>query len=198
MRKVTAGVLAAVLSLSIAASAFAGAGTGKYEWKASFSSTNPDSQVSPALTGPTPVYLWFLGCNTIVTGAGMTAAEMDAVLTGWTQFGFSPSNGYLNAGGALDLLLAVGSCPEGPVVAGQWTVFGASGKLRMGNSVRSGTASTVDCDPVSPLQYFWPGETRFVGCGTADMAGTLEDWGNGCTADPVDNTSWGSVKALYR
>ena len=201
MQKVTALALAAALTLGMTASALAGGGgTGSYEWKASFSNASPDSQVATAPASPTPipVYLWFTGCNTVPSGAGMSAAEMDAVLTNWTSFGFTPANGYLNAGGGLDLLLAVGSCPAGPVVAGSWTFFGTNGKVRLGKSVRSDWAVTVDCDDISPLNYAWPGQMRLVGCGTSDFAATLEDWGNGCTGDPVDSITWGNVKALYR
>lgn len=200
MRKVTVAVLAAAVALGLAASAQAGGGTGAYEWKVSFSNTDENVQVSPPLGGaPVPIYLWYTGCNAVSgAGPGMSAAEMDAVFTTWSQFGFSPSNGFLNAGSGTSLLLAVGSCPTGPVVAGSWTVFGATGKVRLARAAAGGgEATTVDCDTTTPGLFNWPDQVRLVGCGTND-AGALQDWGNGCVTDPVNPTTWGSVKALYR
>ncbi len=200
MRKVTAAVLAAIVAMGMATSVQAGGGTGAYEWAVSFSSTSPDSQVSPPLgAAPVTIYLWYTGCNAIsMAGPGMSAAEMNAEFTGWTQFGFTPQNGYLNAGNATELLLAVGSCPTGPVVAGQWAVFGASGKVRLAEGSLGGAATTVDCDTTIPGLYNWPDQMRLVGCGTSDLAASLQDWGKGCTTDPVNPTTWGSVKSLYR
>lgn len=197
MRKVTGTVVAVVMALALASSAQAGGGTGAYEWKISFSSTNPDSQVSAPLGGLGQLYLWYMGCNTDPSGAGMSAAEMDVVFTSWTPLGFTVQNGYLNAGGTTSLLLAVGSCPTGPVVAGSWFVNGPSGKVRLAPAVSTGEATTVDCNTTVPGLYLWPGQVRFVGAGTTD-AGALQDWGKGCTLDPVEPTTWGSVKALYR
>lgn len=201
MRRATVAVLAAATMLVAAVSAQAGGGgTGNYEWKASFSSTSPDSQVAAAPGTPTPmtVYLWFVGCNAAPAGAGMAVGEFDVKLTSWTTFGFNPTNGYLNALDATHLLLAVANCPAGPVVAGQWTMFGTSGKMGFIPSTSAGSANTIDCDQTVPALSIWPGEMRLVGCGTSDLAASLQDHGNGCTADPVSPTTWGSVKALYR
>lgn len=202
MRKVTAGLVAAAATLVCAASAMAGGGgTGAYEWKVSFSNTSPDSQVAAAPGSPTPMtlYLWYQGCNGATAEPGMSAAELGAFFTSWSVFGFTPLNGYLNAGDANNLLLAVGSCPVGPVVAGSWTAFGTSGKIRLGKSTSIGFwLATVDCESPVPGNWEWPGQVRAVGAGTTDLAAGLEDWGRGCTGDPVEPTTWGSVKALYR
>lgn len=197
MRKVTGAIVAVMTALVLASSAQAGGGTGAYEWKVSFSSTDPDSQVSPPLGGIAQLYLWYMGCNTVPAGPGMSAAEMDIEFTTWVPLGFTPANGFLNAGGTTNLLLAVGSCPVGPVVAGSWFVNGASGKTRITPAVSTGEATTVDCNTSVPGLYTWPGQVRHVGAGTND-AGSLQDWGHGCTLDPVNPTTWGSVKALYR
>lgn len=201
MRKASTVVLVLAVSAALAGTALAGGGSGVYDWSVSFSNARADSNLSPTLVGPTPIYLWYTGCNGVPAGAGMSAAEFDAVFEGgWSQFGFTPDpvNGFLNAGGPTNLLLAVGGCPTGPMIVGQWTVFGTSGRMRLAKAALSGEASTVDCETTPPGQWFWPEQMRFVGAATDDQATSLQDWGNGCGTDPVSPSSWGSVKSLYR
>ena len=65
-------------------------------------------------------------------------------------------------------------------------------------SVENGIAGTVDCLAPVPLLHHWPTDVRFVGFASAGYGGTRQDHGNGCTTDAVEDTSWGSLKALYR
>ena len=177
--------IAAVLAV-MAAPAFAA----DYGWTISASGTDPFVNQGPINPAPTTLFLW-LQC----TGAdGMSAAEFDAIPpAGYLNFGFTPQNGFLNAGGAGDLLLAVGGCPTGPVVAGSWTFFGSTaGQVCLLPSVRSGVNVTVDCDPVNPQQH--PNATIGYGIGSAP---TCNDGQPLCLV-AVEPSSWGSVKSLYR
>ena len=117
----------------------------------------------------------------------MSAAEFDLVPTGMTVFGFTPMNGFLNAGGPTNLLLAVGGCPSGPLVAGSMPTFDMPGDICFAPSAANGILGTVDC--VTPVPNLWSADWR----GYSNLGGPpCEDW----TA--VDDDSWGSIKALYR
>jgi hypothetical protein len=52
----------------------------------------------------------------------MTAAEFELDGT-MTVLAFEPLNGFLNAGTDTHLMLAVGGCPFGPLVAGRILVY---------------------------------------------------------------------------
>jgi hypothetical protein len=199
MKKVTKLATALVLTLAASTAAMAGGpGTGQYEWTISFSDTDPNVQTGADFAAFGTLYLWYTGCNTIPAGAGMSAAEFDAAVTGWNLVGFNTANGFLNAGTATALLLAVGGCPTGPVIAGSWTALGTAGKLALKASATNGVVGTVDCDIINPVIWSFPTNMRIAGAISAGQAGPVQDWGNGCNTDPVDSSSWGSVKSLYR
>jgi hypothetical protein len=57
----------------------------------------------------------------------MAAAECDLVGNGLSVIDFVPMNGFLSAGSGQRVLIAVGGCPSGPVVAGRIDVEVAVG-----------------------------------------------------------------------
>jgi hypothetical protein len=122
----------------------------------------------------------------------MAAAEIDPVISaGNTIAAFNVANGYLNAGTATHLLLAVGGCPAAPVRAGEWLIL----KATPVDLCPGGANVTVDC---SPDPQAWPND--FIGY--SELGTPCEDPRPGeiCLEDPfsVEQTSWGRVKQLYR
>jgi hypothetical protein len=89
---------------------------GSFAWSISSSSTDPHENIGP-LGGTASLYLW-LDCNNTGT-LGMAAAEFGLSGSGLDVVAFTPMNGFLNAGTATELLIAVGGCPRGPLVAGR-------------------------------------------------------------------------------
>lgn len=176
-------------------------GTGYYEWSISSSHDELDLNTGPDQgSGIVTLFLWFVaGC--FPNPAGMASTEFDLFAFGdFTVLAFNVENGYLNAGNATHLLMAVGGCPTGPVVAGNIlinSVGAGAGGIRLGPSVLNNVAATVDCT-VNPAAWSWPQYVRFRGFKTDGSLATLQDHGNGCTADPVDQDSWGTIKSLYR
>jgi hypothetical protein len=205
MRKTTAIVLAITMALTLAmtGAATAGSGTGVYEWRISFSDTDAGVQTAADFPGGTvqSIYLWFQGCNTGVPPGGMSAADFGiAVLGGWQFLSFNVNGpgGWLNAGSGQNLLLAVGGCPLASQVAGTISIFvTAPGAARLGRSVND-IAVTVDCASPLPSAWSWPDQVLFMGAKSNGFGGNVQAWGNGCTVDPVDATTWGTMKALYR
>lgn len=161
----------------------------KYGWTISSSATDPN--VNSGLTSPAPVSL-FLWLACAAGPDGMSAAEFNlSTPAGLLNFGFTTMNGFLNAGGSSNLLLAVGGCPTGPVVAGSWTFFGTqAGDICIVPS-GGGVRATVDCNTSVP--GVWPIEAVGYGYGTS---------GDSCREAlcivSVEPSSWGSVKSLYR
>ncbi|MEZ5066618.1 MAG: hypothetical protein R3B81_17950 [bacterium] len=96
-------------------------GANQYGWSISASSTDPfvNSGTLPDIVSN--LYLW-LHCATF---DGMSAAEFQVETDGsvFLPVAFTPQNGFLNAGTVTHILVAVGGCPSGPVVAGMWTVL---------------------------------------------------------------------------
>lgn len=88
----------------------------EYVWSISSSATDPLQNTGP-LQGFPSLYLWM---NCALPG-GSLAAEF-GVDGSLPALAFTTANGFLNAGGATSLLLAVGACPAGPVVAGHFIV----------------------------------------------------------------------------
>lgn len=168
----------------------------EYGWTISSSSSDPFVNQGPIPAAPLPLYLW-LFCSQGAppdAGPGMASAEFDLRLpAGVFNFGFTAMNGFLNAGGAGNLLLAVGGCPQGPVVAGVWNVFGSiAGDYCLVASAANGIIGTVDCSPTVPSIH----PLRQVGFG-AGVAPSCND-GQLCPPVAVEAQSWGSVKSLYR
>jgi hypothetical protein len=157
-----------------------------YAWTISASATDPLVNTGALPPGLVTLHLWFY-CS----DAGMSAAEIDPVISaGNTILAFNVANGYLNAGNATHLLLAVGGCPSAPVNAGNWLIL----KATPVDLCPGGANVTVDC---SPDPSAWPNHFR----GFSELGVPCED---SMPEDPcegpysVESTSWGRVKQLYR
>ena len=185
-------VLLAVM-LALAAPAICGA-QATYNWTISASSTNFLANTTAFVPGLNTYYLWLCFCNLpFGLQQGMSAAEFSLAMDNAANviLAFTPLNGFLNAGGATDLLLAVGGCPCGPVVAGSiLTLMNAPGQLNI-VPAPNGNKVTVDCETTPQA---WP--INWIGLGIGGP-----NTGKGfhvCHGDPVENESWGSTKARYR
>ena len=181
-------ILTILAFLGVASAPAANAQSYIYGWTISGSGSDPFLNSGSVTGAPLTLYLW-LQC---ASPGGMTAAEFDLQQpAGVANFGFTTTNGFLNAGGSTNLLLAVGGCPAGPIVAGSWTVFNTvAGSYCLVASAGTGTIATVDCDTISPSQ--WPVTQNGYGAGgAASCAEAL------CTT-AVEPTTWGAVKSLYR
>jgi hypothetical protein len=103
---------------------------------------------------------------------------------------FNPENGYLNAGSATAVLLAVGGCPMPPIRAGFFIIIDTGG-----NMVPGGARLTVDCVINDAYES---GSTGWSSDGSPVVEFTVNG-GTGCTpTTAVEGASWGSVKNLYR
>lgn len=180
-----------LLVLSVALLAAAPATAAEYAWTISSSPADPLVNTGATTTAPFNLYLW-LFCS---SPGGMAAAEFDVALPpGMLNFGFSPLSGYLNAGGASNILLAVGGCPPGPTAAGSWTFFGSTpGSFCLVNSAANGIRVTVDCDPLNPQA--WPITVRGYGYGMPPACAEILHCGDVVGTEPK---TWGGVKSLYR
>ena len=192
--------LAALMTLPSLADAQA---SGYYEWSVSSSLSEPYVNTGPdGAGGVVTYYLWYVvGCYTPPQDPnleGMAAADFGLYPLGdWQIIAFTAQNGFLNAGGSTNLLLAVGGCPTGPIVAGNILVTGTAGGIRLGIGSTPELTSTVDCT-INPAAWTWPAFVRFTGFVTDGSGLTLQDHGNGCTTIAVDESSWGEIKSLYR
>ena len=178
-------ILTILLSLSLAGTAFA---QNQYGWSISNSTTDPFSNTGTATNGVASLYLWY-ECSTL---DGMSAAEFDIAATGTvSHLATTPTNGYLNAGGASNLLLAVGGCPAGPIIACNLLVLDLPGELCIVASAANGENGTVDCQSVPTL---FPNTTN----GYSSTGGSTCVHGNPlCEPDAVESFSWGTIKGLY-
>jgi hypothetical protein len=78
----------------------------------------PHHNTDPFPLGTGQLYLWYY-CTSHPWG--LAAAEFD-VGGSIAVHSFTPMNGFTNAGDATHLLLAVGGCPGGPLLAGTFQV----------------------------------------------------------------------------
>ncbi|MFN8176383.1 MAG: hypothetical protein U0167_00490 [bacterium] len=161
-----------------------------YGWMISASQTQFDSHTGGIPSGGLAhLYLWY-ACN---VPDGMSAADLGLQATGVVFAGFSPLNGFLNAGSGTNLLLAVGGCPNGPIAAGDITVFyfGGPASLCIVNSINN-IRVTVDC--TSPTPSAWDiratGWDALVRPSCDELACVI-----GTASAPRD---WGAIKSLYR
>lgn len=157
-----------------------------YGWTISDSAIDArsNSGVNPA-GGVFTYYLW-LDC---VTADGAAAAEFDLSSTGPNLLATTAINGFLNAGGTTDLLLAT-PCATGPVAAATILAITLPGEICIVPSAANGKNVSVDC--TNFLE--WNNDTIGYGetLGAASCASAL------CTVVSVEDSSWGSVKSLYR
>ncbi|MFN8176389.1 MAG: hypothetical protein U0167_00520 [bacterium] len=161
----------------------------QYGWTISSSQSTPAANVgglTPGVLGH--LYLWY-ACS---IGGGMSAADFGLQANGVIFAGFSPLNGFLNAGSGQNILIAVGGCPPGPIAAGDITVFylGGAGSMCVVNSINN-IRVTVDC--TSPTPRAW--DLKAVGW---DALGTPACNESLCSPTAVEPQSWGGVKSLYR
>lgn len=150
-----------------------------YRWWISSSSIDAEVNSSPAPSGGLiPLYLWVAGGPDEL---GLSAAAFAFLTPGTPQFGFTPMNGFLNAGGSTDLLLAVGGCPLGPVLVGSWNVWDiATGDYTLGASTVTPSPRASDCATPDPVEHVIDVVPFHVG--------TVAN-------EPV---TWGRLKARYR
>jgi len=173
--------LGILLSIAFSTKSFAFPG---YIWTISHSAADPLVFTGSPNNGVDTLFLWFY-CSL----EGMSAAEMElASLPPGQVLAFIPVNGYLNAGDATHLLLAVGGCPFAPVVAGNILIL----HLAPLALCLEGANVTVDCsaDPQA-----WPHDRH----GYADfgLPLCLSDTSVHCGVS-VEERGWGSIKSLYR
>jgi len=169
--------------------------TFRYGWTISKSQTDPFVNTGSPTGGVENIFLWYQ-CN---VGDGMSAADLaltGSLVTGGSVLAFNVMNNFLNAGTATNLLLAVGGCPPGPIVAGNWLVFHSTpGDMCLGPGGQLFPA-TVDCsaDPSAhPVDYIGYSDTAFgPPCEHFESGGSL------CETISVEETSWGTIKGLYR
>ena len=120
----------------LAASAHADGGP--YGWTISTSNTDPYLNTSIGTGGLRTLYLWY-SCSTAMPNGpgGMASAVFRIESTGPNHLATTPQNGFLNAGSTDDLLLAVGSCPVGPVVAANLHLDDEALQWRLEQSIRN-------------------------------------------------------------
>jgi hypothetical protein len=102
-------------------------------------------------------------------------------------------NGWLNAGDATNLLLAVGGCPQGPVLVGTWAGFNVGGPIAHNFCLipsPGGVLGGVDC---SPAPSIWPLKSIGLAAGVAQACEEVL-----CPVVSVESGTWGSIKSLYR
>jgi hypothetical protein len=155
-----------------------------YCWTVSHSSTDPLVNTGFPTDGVDTLFLWLYSSS-----EGMAAAEMslDSLPPGQV-IAFNVMNGFLNAGNATNLLLAVGGCPSGPVVAGSILILHfAPLAICLG-----GANVTVDC---SSEPQAWPHD--WVGYSDVGLP-PCSSGRSGCGVTSVKDVSWGRIKGIYR
>jgi hypothetical protein len=156
----------------------------RYGWTVSGSPTNP-CQTTGNVSGVASIYLWY--CYN--SPDGVSAADISVVVNpagSALPLAFVTANGFLNAGGPSNLLLAVGGCPDGPILAGNWL---AQVILPSFEWCLGGLNSSVNCD-INPLLF--PNDHHGFGNGgfvVACVSGMDE---NCQPTTAVESSSWGS------
>jgi len=188
--------LAGAVSVFVVADAALAEGP-PYGWSISASSTDPYVNSTPFVAGIRTAYLW-LACTTPTPGGpgGMASAEFGLCASPAANviLAFSPDGGYLNAGDATRILLAVGGCPTGPKLAGSILVNCAVPGQVCICPAPNGNEVTVDCSPnPQPWGIEWVGLDQGTGQGACGQGLVT------CTKPvSVEESSWGSIKSLYR
>jgi hypothetical protein len=185
-------IVVALSCIVLPVSAFAN--TGEYGFTISGSAVSPDVNTVPFVPGLLTAFLWLKCCQLPAPlPQGISAAEFAVVSTNLANavLAFTAAGNWLNAGGATNLLLAVGGCPCMNDLAGSWLVLvNGPGSLSLGLSSTQ-TKAGVDCSPNPSL---W--DVEWVGL---DFGGGPCGKGTICQKPvSVEESSWGQVKALYR
>jgi hypothetical protein len=172
-----------------------------FGWTVSNSTTNALSNSGAIAPGPSMfagnLYLW-LYCSDNTTGmAAMECDVQELAGMGGAPTGFTPLNGFLNAGNATALLLAVGGCQPGPILAGSFSVgpdsFVPDVEICLIPSALNNRSITVQCGGQG-IQNATIGfkKTAAPSCNFLDTVQCL------MTGTPVEGASWGQIKGLYR
>jgi hypothetical protein len=161
---------------------------GPFAWTISGSDTDEFDNAIDFVPGLQTHYLWLACCSPFEgSGFGCSAAEFDLASTNPANviLTFTPTNGFLNAGGATNLLLVVAGCPCGPVVAGNILVqVSEPGGLCLVPSA-GGIMGTAACEP-DPIIYSldWQGLDFGGGsCGDGEPCVWLDLFGACCQPD---------------
>ena len=181
-------ILSVLAVLAIAPASMAA----EYGYTFSYSSTDPAVTTSAPGTPFTTisVYMW-LTCTTV---DGVAAIEF-GVNSGYAAGAgsFVPLSGAINLGSSTDPRISIGGCPTEPLLVGRWDIFevGAGGNLCTRANADTGFDISVDCDTQNPQAYSnaWTG---------AASDGTTPCQIDDCAATPVEASSWGAIKGLYR
>jgi hypothetical protein len=198
--KLFATIIATLSVMLMLVPSSASAADFQYGWTISNSNASPFSNSgAPQGGGLLTLYLW-LEC---VTKDGVASAEFDlAVGAPNNILAFTAMNGFLNAGGATNLLLAATGCPgDGdpavPIVAGSILALDFGGEYCIVNSATNNRNVSVDCSQTDPQTH--PNKTTGYSslggppaCDDRDINDML------CVPTSVDASSWGQVKGLYR
>jgi len=174
-------------------SACQGGGGPGVGWTISGSDADPYETVVTLSPGVSTVYLWLACAGYPVNG--ISAAEFGiATSPELIHLATTPRNGFLNAGGISNVLLAVGGCPLGPIVAADLTVFSPAGGPATMCFVPSidGYSVVVDCQIPNP--GLWPFDWQGLAANGAVtcFAGDL------CSGPvSVQPLTWGRLKSLY-
>ncbi len=149
---------------------------------------NPDQNSGAPTNTVATLGLW-LQCS---EGNGMASAEFDLGVSGsMSVLAFTAMNGFLNAGGATNLLLAVGGCPSGPVLAGTILAMDFPGSVCI-VPAGNGNNVTVECGTLALVN------NNFRGYSNMDAPCESGADINLCEPVSVEDDSWGSIKSLYR
>ncbi len=177
------------LLLALFLYAFSGSaafGQNQYGWSLSESDIDPCVTTGSPTFGVKNLYLW----HTYNFADPMSAADL-SLQGSLAPLAFTTANGFLNAGDATNLLLAVGGCPPAPVAAGFVLIIDTGGNLAI-----AGARLTVDCVVNNP---YVSGTTGWSSDGSAPVEFEVQG-STGCRilVDYVEPRSWGNVKHLYR
>jgi hypothetical protein len=174
--------------LTVLGSAAGAAVAGEFGWTLSASASDPLASSGARAAGLVNVYLWYYCTN----GNGLASAEFD-VTGSAVPVSFTGANGFLNAGGPAQLLLAVGGCPSGPILAGSLLIFDAAGlgfHLCPTASQANGRNVSVEC---ATLEMYPNDFLGYASDGSLPCAS-----GEDLCIVVIDDRSWGSLKSLYR
>jgi hypothetical protein len=163
----------------------------RFGWTISGSAADPYVNTGTATNGVVNLTLWLVCTDGTL---GMASAEFDLVPQGtMSVLAFTALPPFLNAGGATNLLLAVGGCPPGPLPAGTVLILDTPGGVCFGASAANGLITTVECSTLAL------GDMEYIGYDNSGTGPCMEMAGdNLCDPVSVEDDSWGSIKSLYR